>query len=321
MRISQFSSGTPRLPTRPRSARDAATMRYGLHLITACLLSGVAGCANPGIPKPPSLHIPATVTDLTGQRVGDRVMLHWTSPSRTTDGLDLTGPTTVEICRDAPMIPQPGGVLRDRSGAAAASGPCLIVLGTPGHSGDSTALVPLPANALATAGPPQISAYRVRILNTAGRSAAPSAPVLIPGGPTPLPVAGFRAVQRKNGVLLEWDRLSPEMPHISDMDEVEIERMSQTPPPPQDNQPQTAGRNGKAKKADSSSKTGEADSAVVSATTTALRRFRSSTRRATNKDSEARWHDRRRRAGRINLCLHRSTFEESFCCRIHYRDF
>jgi len=44
-----------------------------------------AGCASPGTPLPPSLKLPQAVTGLTATRVGDSVMLAWTTPSRTTN--------------------------------------------------------------------------------------------------------------------------------------------------------------------------------------------------------------------------------------------
>src|SRR4051812_1099735 len=63
------------------------------------LVTLATGCASPGNPRPPSLYLPALVTDLTAQRVGDQVQLHWTTPARTTDGLELKGALTAEFCR------------------------------------------------------------------------------------------------------------------------------------------------------------------------------------------------------------------------------
>src|SRR5277367_6498851 len=64
-------------------------------------ISGAAGCASPGPPQPPSLKLPEMVKDLTAQRVGDVVRLHWTTPSTTTDNIDIKGPMTADVCRMA----------------------------------------------------------------------------------------------------------------------------------------------------------------------------------------------------------------------------
>ena len=228
-------------------------------LIAACLVSGASGCANPGIPKSPSLLLPTSVTDLAGSRVGNRVELHWTSPSRTTDGLDLTSPTTVEICRDIAQLPQPK-VPTAQGGGVATSPPCTPILAVSGHPGEMTARAQLPANSLTPSGQPQGFAYRVRILNSAGRSAPPSAPILVPGGPSPAPVTGFHAAQQKAGVVLEWDRTSTPTPSTGEIGEVEVLRTLQTPPSGssgvQKAKAPPAGKTSKSKKPNSPTATG-----------------------------------------------------------------
>ena len=56
--------------------------------LAAPLIACAAGCASPGPPQPPSLNLPEVVKDLTAERVGDVVQLHWTTPDMTTDRLD-----------------------------------------------------------------------------------------------------------------------------------------------------------------------------------------------------------------------------------------
>src|ERR1022692_1710712 len=73
--------------------------RTGAIAAAAVLL--LAGCASPGPPLPPSLKLPDVATGLTARRVGDQVMLHWTTPTRTTHKLLIRGPVTAEICRVA----------------------------------------------------------------------------------------------------------------------------------------------------------------------------------------------------------------------------
>ena len=173
-------------------------MRSTPLVAASALLAGalLAGCASPGNPRPPSLHLPDKVTDLTASRIGDRVKISWTPPTRTTDGVDINFPVTVEICRD-PLLP--ASPIRSRMPV---STPCGVVLRFAGHAGASVAedTLPPPLTTL-----PRVAlAYRLRLLNPAGRSAAPSPPVYIASGPAEPPVAAFRATQTRPGVVLEW---------------------------------------------------------------------------------------------------------------------
>src|SRR5882757_10485661 len=73
--------------------------RWFAAAVVAPLLALVAGCASPGPPQPPSLNLPEVVKDLTAERVGGVVHLHWTTPETTTDRIDIKGAMTAEICR------------------------------------------------------------------------------------------------------------------------------------------------------------------------------------------------------------------------------
>jgi len=158
----------------------------------ACL----AGCASPGPPLPPSLKLPEVVaaTALTATRVGDAVTLDWTTPKRTTDKLLIAGPITAVICRNLP----PAAPAQPASKAP----PCAEVQRLPVTPGPSDATDPLPAP-LAT-GPVRLLAYRVELLNAAGRTAGPSAPVFAAAGAAPGSIEDFRAEATKPGVLLRW---------------------------------------------------------------------------------------------------------------------
>src|SRR3954464_15857354 len=72
-------------------------MRSQLAILALAL--GVAGCGTPGAPQPPSLHLPKPVDDLKAVRKGDKVYLHWTEPSETTDRQSIAGETRARICR------------------------------------------------------------------------------------------------------------------------------------------------------------------------------------------------------------------------------
>src|ERR1035437_11180414 len=85
-------------------------------LTALCLL--LAGCAQPGPPRPPSLELPKPPTGPRASRKGNRVTLTWSEPTLTTDrrGVRYVGPTLVclsleyemtECGSPAEMLPAP----------------------------------------------------------------------------------------------------------------------------------------------------------------------------------------------------------------------
>jgi hypothetical protein len=159
------------------------------------LVSLLASCASPGPPRPPSLHLPAIVTDLTAQRVGNEVLLHWTTPDRTTDNLKVPEPLTAEICRDSNLAPT----------SATGKPTCTVVLHVAVKPGPSDAADPL--SATLTTDPVFPLAYRVRILNPEGRFADASKPTIAPAGAAPPPVGALHVTGTRNGALLQWNAL------------------------------------------------------------------------------------------------------------------
>jgi hypothetical protein len=173
----------------------------------ALLAAFTVGCASPGPPRPPSLHLPQPVTDLTAQRIGDDVHLHWTTPTKTTDELNLTGTLTAQLCREAlpPTTPPT----------------CTPILRLPVKPGPSTATEALPATL--TSDPARLLIYRVRIENVAGRSAAPSNPAYAAAGAAPPPIQNLHASAIKAGAILQWNPLlSNTIPGLA----VELDRLN-----------------------------------------------------------------------------------------------
>lgn len=162
----------------------------------AVALAGFAvSCASPAPPRPPSLHLARVVTDLSAERIGDRVRLRWTTPDHTTDDLPVPAPLTAEICREASVAPSrksPDGIA------------CNVVLRTQVKPGASEASDTLPAPLLAD--PVTVLRYRVRLLNPDERSAGQSTAVTAPSGAVPPPVLGLRVTASRQGAVIEWTR-------------------------------------------------------------------------------------------------------------------
>lgn len=172
----------------------------------AALGAMLAGCGTPGAPQPPSLNLPARVTDLSADRAGNQVKLTWTMPRRTTDKIPLKNDLDVTVCRGEPDQPcQTAGHVRFAPSA------------------DATFTDTLPA-ALAN-GPPRALSYFVEVKNSHGRSAGSSDTGDTIAGQAPPPVRGLVAEVRKQGVVLHWDAADPSA-------DVRLQRTLLTPPAP-----------------------------------------------------------------------------------------
>lgn len=171
------------------------------------------GCASPGPPMPPSLHLPEVVSNLAAQRVGDTVVLRWTTPSHTTDGLDIKGAVTAEICRELYTL---GRRLNQHSD-------CTPVKRVSVHPGATEATDTLPGALMS--GPPVLLAYRVQLYNDGGRTAGPSGAAYAAAGAAPPPVEGLNARATRSGIVLEWVPASAASP-------VDLERTLVSAPAP-----------------------------------------------------------------------------------------
>jgi len=156
--------------------------------LCAVLLS-LAGCASPGAPQPPSLHLPRPVSDLKAQRVGNSVQLSWTMPGDTTDSLALDGQRKVTVCR--------------RVG----DGVCVQVQSFPEMPKAKIAIEDVLPPAIVK-GSPELLSYEVEVINAAGRSAGVSNPAYTASGAAPDPVSGLQAAVTRQGVVLHWEQTS-----------------------------------------------------------------------------------------------------------------
>jgi hypothetical protein len=177
------------------------------------------GCASPGPPLPPSLKLPAVVTNLSASRTGNAVTLRWTTPADTTDKLPIKGPMVAEICRET-LAAMPAAASSAKAGVNA---PCAPVVGQVSVvPGESEIVDTLPA-ALAS-GPPQLLAYRVQLRNAAGHTAGASAAVYAASGAAPEVIRGLQAKATKAGVVLEW-KPEPTVPEDAGAGAVELDRL------------------------------------------------------------------------------------------------
>ncbi len=171
---------------RNHGTQTALTAR--LILVTAAM-AALIGCASPGQPKPPSLHLPEVATDLSAGRVGNSVHLRWTTPSSTTDNLPIQPQISAVICREVLSPPDPHI-------------PCVEIARIAVRPGPSEANDALPATL--TADPAGLLAYRVELLNAAGRSAGRSSEAFSATGAAPPTLANLVATPIRAGIRLQW---------------------------------------------------------------------------------------------------------------------
>jgi hypothetical protein len=196
-----------------RSDRRASSLLLGCVALAATLAA--IGCASPGPPRAPSLHLPPPVRDLTVARIGDTVELHFTAPASSTDKLPLRGGTvTGQLCRQLP---------HQACIAVPSSKATVSIAGPGGTRNPITWTDTLPPDL--TDGPAKLLAYRVEFFSPAGRSAGLSEPAFTATGPAPAPVDNLHVDGTRLGILLSWNS-SP------DAGDVLLHREDLAPKPP-----------------------------------------------------------------------------------------
>lgn len=169
--------------------------------LSACML--FAGCAQTGVPLPPSLELPKPPSDLRAARKGNVVTLTWSEPTLTTDheSVHSLGPT--RICRSA------GADITACENPVATVPPPPITSKESGQKSQARQSRPqaftdtLPASAL-SANPEAELTYAVEVLNRGARGAGPSNRVHIPAIMTLPAPADLAAQTNEDGVLLTW---------------------------------------------------------------------------------------------------------------------
>jgi hypothetical protein len=211
-------------PSRPRRT---LCLSGGLPLFAALF----GGCASPGPPLPPSLHLPEPVKALRAERVGGQVVLSFTVSDNTTDGDALRGPIVAVLCRETPnaaqaeaMASEPAEkkpksqaakpvVTKGRKNAQptpnvpvavepAKGPPCLPVQRVEVPRGANRLVESLPREL--TAGAPALIAYRVELLNDHGRGDGPSPAVFASAGAAPPPVGVIALSPGRAGIAVRW---------------------------------------------------------------------------------------------------------------------
>lgn len=178
----------------------------GQFALPLVLFAALAGCGTPGVPLPPSLHLPKPVNDLHAVRVGDRVYLDWSVPTETTDQQAIRSLGVTRVCRD---FHPPTPAQADCAGVVADIAP------TRSPTAPSTSEAIDHISKLVN-GPQDSATYTVEVFNSAGRNAGPSNAATVFLAPSVMPPSSLSAQTQKGGVLLSWTNPpNPPAPHAT----------------------------------------------------------------------------------------------------------
>jgi hypothetical protein len=163
-------------------------------------LVGWSGCASSAPPVPPSLELPATVSDLRAARKGDRVSLSWTVPALTTDHEAVRHYGHTRICRGAEAALKVCGT------AIGSVAPPAVAVQERRSKKAATQKITATYNDTLTgvARPDDEVTYAVEVLNRYGRSGGLSNQVHVPAFPAFPPPSDFQAEITSEGVKFTW---------------------------------------------------------------------------------------------------------------------
>lgn len=178
----------------------AMRLLLGQLLLAATTLVWLTGCASIGPPLPPSLELPKAPSDLRAARKGDRVVLTWTIPARTSDRQRVRFLGKTHICRSLePTIKECGTPVGD------APPPADFAESNKSSTKKLTASI---TDTLRSDFEIQNSSssatYAVEVLNRDGRGAGLSNQVHVPLAPALPAPKDFGAQVTPQGVVLTW---------------------------------------------------------------------------------------------------------------------
>jgi hypothetical protein len=181
-------------------------MNVSRHLACCVVLSALAivmcGCASIGAPVPPSLELPRPPTDLRAVRMGSKVYLTWSVPTKTTDRQNVRRPGPTRVCRSLNAIMSqcdvPVGNLAPTQASAE------LPHGEPGKKMQAEFVDTLPLD-VQQQNPTRMATYAVEPLNLDARSAGLSNQVQVALAPTLSPPENIKAQVLSDGVVLTWD--------------------------------------------------------------------------------------------------------------------
>ncbi len=186
-------------------------------LIFLAVLLLAAGCGTPGVPQPPSLHLPKPVEDLRAVRKGDTVRLTWTVPIHTTDEQAIGSRMgATRVCRNFN-----GNECRDVATEIPAG---KLSAGTKFGAEDTVT-----AAERSSQGKDFVS-YAVEALNDRGKSAGPSNVATVFLAPAVPAVEHLSADLKPDALLLHWTLPSiPPNPRLNTKNLIRVVRTEQTP--------------------------------------------------------------------------------------------
>src|SRR5579872_448056 len=165
------------------------------------VLAALTGCGTQGAPQPPSLNIPAPVTDLNAVRKGDTVTLSWTAPEETTDGA-LVHHSGKMIARRSSSDGQPASVVGE------------VPLEPVHKSQQSRAQIMKNSLAdLLSSNSADFAIYTVEALNNSGKSGGQSNQAAVPLVLIPATPRDVQVKVVPQGVSISWNQSWPPEKH------------------------------------------------------------------------------------------------------------
>jgi hypothetical protein len=179
--------------------------RHAMLMLAAPLV--FTACATMAPPQPPSLELPKPPTDLHASRKGDKVILTWTVPGRTTDRQRIHTVGQTRICRgleaQLTQCGTPVGEAKPQSTAISSSVAKPSAAKSSAQKVTVTYTDTLPTE-MESDDPAAFVTYAVEVLNVEGRGAGTSNQVRVPTIRTLPPPEDFAAKVTSKGIELTW---------------------------------------------------------------------------------------------------------------------